>query len=134
MRSAREDKDTVLAKRIRDLFITNSGDSENEEEITRDIFEMKAESGAMQDYFKQINVEVSQARQLFDLLDADGSGSVSSTEIIEGCLRLRGPAQSLDLCLLIRDVDLLHKAVHVMIEHLKSHGVASGPPSVKDEN
>merc|ERR1712187_832211 len=92
----------VLAKRIRDLFLTK--DDEEPGEIHWEDFKAKLKTNAMQEYFKQINVEVAEARSLFDLLDEDGSGSVDSKEIVEGCLKLRGPARALELSLLARDV------------------------------
>ena len=42
-----------------------------------------------------------QARGLFNLLDADDSGSISVKEFIQGCLRLRGQAKSIDVATLI---------------------------------
>lgn len=111
MRSVREDKDQVLAKRISQLFLTTTSGRNPSEgppagggEITWEDFEDKLQSGAMQEYFKQINVDISEARQLFELLDADGSGSIDSAEIVDGCLRLRGPARSLELSLMARDL------------------------------
>eukprot|EP00929_Paragymnodinium_shiwhaense_P035849 TRINITY_DN19306_c0_g2_i1.p1 TRINITY_DN19306_c0_g2~~TRINITY_DN19306_c0_g2_i1.p1 ORF type:complete len:636 (+),score=112.70 TRINITY_DN19306_c0_g2_i1:128-2035(+) len=103
MRVVREDKDNVLAKRIADLFIEEDGEDE-EKELQWEDFEEKLDCSAMQDYFAQINVETSQGRSLFDLLDADGSGSINCKEIVEGCLRLRGPARALDLMLVSRQV------------------------------
>eukprot|EP00929_Paragymnodinium_shiwhaense_P035851 TRINITY_DN19306_c0_g3_i1.p1 TRINITY_DN19306_c0_g3~~TRINITY_DN19306_c0_g3_i1.p1 ORF type:complete len:554 (+),score=110.49 TRINITY_DN19306_c0_g3_i1:191-1852(+) len=93
MRVVREDKDTVLAKRIADLFL----DGDTPDELRWEDFEAKVDCKAMQEYFKQINVEASEARHLFDLLDADKSGSIDCKEIVDGCLRLRGPARALDL-------------------------------------
>eukprot|EP00929_Paragymnodinium_shiwhaense_P008112 TRINITY_DN112044_c0_g1_i1.p1 TRINITY_DN112044_c0_g1~~TRINITY_DN112044_c0_g1_i1.p1 ORF type:complete len:598 (-),score=105.92 TRINITY_DN112044_c0_g1_i1:154-1947(-) len=103
MRVVREDKDTVLARRIADLFL----DDDAPEELTWEDFEKKVSARAMQEYFRQINVEASEARHLFELLDADGGGTVDSKEIVDGCLRLRGPARALDLMTvhnLIRDL------------------------------
>merc|ERR1712014_133137 len=50
------------------------------------------------------NLEPSDARGLFRLLDADSSGSVCAEEFFSGCLRLRGPAKALDLALLAHEV------------------------------
>merc|ERR1712203_6083 len=117
MRSVREDKDMVLAKRIRDLFLTD--DMEGPCEINWEDFSAKLRTNAMQEYFKQINVEVAEARSLFDLLDEDSSGSIDSKEIVEGCLKLRGPARALELSLLARDIVDLQVSIKEIVIDLR---------------
>merc|ERR1712176_260965 len=56
MRTVREDKDVVLASKIRDLFMNKKAHGEiGSEEITKEMFLDKLNTRAMQDYFKQIN-------------------------------------------------------------------------------
>eukprot|EP00929_Paragymnodinium_shiwhaense_P035855 TRINITY_DN19306_c1_g1_i1.p1 TRINITY_DN19306_c1_g1~~TRINITY_DN19306_c1_g1_i1.p1 ORF type:complete len:765 (+),score=120.81 TRINITY_DN19306_c1_g1_i1:68-2362(+) len=114
MRAIREDKDLVLAKRIADLFL-GTGSDECPDELTWEDFADKLDSDIMKEYFKQMNVELSEGRHLFDLLDVDSSGSVDCKEIVEGCLRLRGPARAFDLNQLARQVHYLHTDIaHIM--------------------
>merc|ERR1712203_323342 len=82
-------------------------------------FRTKLQTNAMQEYFKQINVEVAEARSLFDLLDEDGSGSIDSKEIAEGCLKLRGPARALELSLIARDIVDLQVSIKEMVIDLR---------------
>merc|ERR1712113_478359 len=110
MRTVREDKDMVLVRKIRDLFLSDDPNASNE--LTWEDFSEKLNFGTMQDYFKQINVSVSEAKALFELLDADGSGSVDSSEIVEGCLKLRGPARALELSILAKEVSEVHKTIY----------------------
>jgi len=51
-------------------------------------------------YFQALELDVSQAHTLFELLDTDGSDSVTIDEFLDGCLRLKGGAKALDLSLL----------------------------------
>jgi len=104
-KTVREDKDSNMAFRISELFL--HGD--DAAEITWAEFSEKMNSNAMQDYFRAIDVNPAEARSLFDLLDVDGSGSVDADEIVNGCLRLRGPAKSLDISLLLRVVERMDR-------------------------
>merc|ERR1712157_668080 len=90
-KTVREDKDNYMAQCISELFLQ----TDDSEEITFEEFNDKIHTEVMHDYFKAIDVDPSEAKNLFQLLDADGSGSVDADEIVNGCLKLRGPAKSL---------------------------------------
>jgi len=98
-RKAQEDKDTHTANHISDLFFKH--DECTDECISWEQFATKMNQPSMQEYFKAINVDPSEAGGLFKLLDADGSGFVDAQEVVNGCLRLRGPAKALELSLLM---------------------------------
>jgi len=57
--------------------------------------------------FSSLELDVSQAVDLFDLLDSDDDGVLSLDEFSAGCLRLRGTASSMDLNLLLWEVEKL---------------------------
>merc|ERR1712113_827990 len=61
------------------------------------------ESDAVQEFFKSIDVDVSEAQCLFDLLDLSQDGFIDFEEFIGGCLRLQGNARALDLLLMTID-------------------------------
>lgn len=52
-------------------------------------------------YFQALDLDVSQAHIIFDLLDIGNHDSVTIDEFVDGCLRLKGQARSIDLNLLI---------------------------------
>jgi len=52
-------------------------------------------------YFQALELDVSQAHHLFVMLDADESNSVGIDEFIEGCVRLRGGARSVDVSMVL---------------------------------
>jgi len=104
-RKAQEDKDTYTANHISDLFFKN--DECTEECISWEKFANKMSQPSMKEYFKAINVDPSEAGGLFKLLDADGSGYVDAEEVVNGCLRLRGPAKALELSLLMYETTRL---------------------------
>mmetsp|Transcript_15730 Transcript_15730/g.47174 ORF Transcript_15730/g.47174 Transcript_15730/m.47174 type:complete len:655 (+) Transcript_15730:78-2042(+) len=110
MRKAQEDRDMNTAKRISDLFF-NDPELGQAEFITEEQFCSKIDTPEMQDYFKAINVDPSEAKGLYRLLDADESNSIDAAEMVAGCLRLRGGAKALELSLLMHEVSRLHHRV-----------------------
>merc|ERR1719401_1533715 len=52
-------------------------------------------------YFQALELDVSQANVLFDLLDTDRDGLVSIEEFVDGANRLKGYARNLDVNMLI---------------------------------
>jgi len=53
----------------------------------------------------ELGVDVTEGEELFHLLDTDRSGGVDSRELINGLLRLRGNSKSLDVALILREVN-----------------------------
>eukprot|EP00404_Azadinium_spinosum_P007649 CAMPEP_0180543958 /NCGR_PEP_ID=MMETSP1036_2-20121128/69257_1 /TAXON_ID=632150 /ORGANISM="Azadinium spinosum, Strain 3D9" /LENGTH=130 /DNA_ID=CAMNT_0022558915 /DNA_START=138 /DNA_END=530 /DNA_ORIENTATION=- len=102
----REDKDERIAAAMCDLFLDGA------DQITWEMFCAKLESPVMKEYLKSIDLNAAQAQGLFCLIDEDGGGTLDSAELVHGFLRLRGPAKSLDLLLLSRQVALMHKELH----------------------
>jgi len=101
-RTAEDEKTLYLAMKITHLFL---GDAPalRTGRITWAEFKSKLATHEMQEYFRAINVDPSEAKGLFTLLDADDSGAVDAAEIVNGCLRLRGNAKALELSLLMQE-------------------------------
>ncbi|CAE8736224.1 unnamed protein product, partial [Polarella glacialis] len=57
----------------------------------------------VQAYFAVQQLDTSDARELFNLLDQDGDGQVCIEEFIMGCKKLRGQAKSSDVATLLRE-------------------------------
>jgi len=97
-----EGRDSNFARRICQLFVK---DLDADHELTWDEFTEKMGSSTMRDFFRAIEVDPCDAKDFFVLMDTNNSGSVSAEEMVNGCLRLRGPAKSLDMAILFRAVD-----------------------------
>merc|ERR1719491_927443 len=78
-------------------------DLDNNNGITFDELEAHLETPEVMDFFKGIDVDITDAKDLFDLLDFDGSGSLEFEEFLSGCIRLQGPAKALDMLIVHRD-------------------------------
>jgi len=118
-RKAQEDKDTYTANHISRLFFSDP--HVNLDEVTYEVFNEKMDTPEMQEYFKAINVDPSEAKGLFQLLDADGSGTINGEELVNGCLRLRGGAKALELSLLMHETARMHTKIFAhqsKVEHM----------------
>jgi len=102
MQRGREDKDMFMINHLRELFrvldLNRSGI------ISWNELEEHLDNPKLRTFFKDIDVDISEAKGLFDLLDRDGSGSIDADEFLSGCLRLRGPAKAVDLQLVMLEV------------------------------
>jgi len=61
----------------------------------------------MKAFFASLEIDVTQAEDLFFLLDTDDSGSIKLDEFLGGCMRLRGAASSMDVNLLLWESEKL---------------------------
>jgi len=98
-RIIRQDKDAELVKHVKKLFAKT--DRNDDSEITWAEFERRIGENdkSIDDYFKAVDLNRDEARNLFKLLDHDESGSLCADEFVHGCLRLKGPAKSVDLAM-----------------------------------
>lgn len=112
---AEEQTELDVACAISGAFV-NEGDRDDDCGITREIFNAKLEEPELQDCFRVLNIDLGQAPVLFGLIDADGSGSVDAAEIVEGCLRLKGSAKSLD-------VSIMEQALFKLVEKVENNVV-----------
>jgi len=125
LRRAHEDKDALMIENVREIFLNIKGDMDGK--LTLANFEKQAEASAMLEYFKAIDVDPSEARGLFRLLDRDGSDTIDAEEFFCGCLRLRGPAKALDLALVEHQVKELSRNFQRHAA-LVAELLLSGPP------
>lgn len=78
--------------------------------VTREEFESVLEDKEVSHWFAAMEVDVSEASQLFDVLD-DGDGMISLDEFIKAMKLIRGDARGTDMVLLMREVRKLEKTV-----------------------
>mmetsp|Transcript_91399 Transcript_91399/g.293580 ORF Transcript_91399/g.293580 Transcript_91399/m.293580 type:complete len:620 (+) Transcript_91399:97-1956(+) len=79
-------------------------------------FRSHLDDGRVKAYFQALDLDVSQARILFDLLDVDGSDNVTVDEFLDGCLKLKGQARSIDMNLV---VFMCNKLFAMLQEHVQ---------------
>merc|ERR1712217_411645 len=100
------------------MQVFNELDTNHGGALSLEEFEKHIDDDKIQAYLKTLEIDVSQVRTLFTLLDVDRTGEVDIDEFVGGCLRLRGGATSMDLAVLkyqvewiLRGVQSLHRAL-----------------------
>jgi len=129
MRLFQEEADLNVIAGISEVFLAHEEDEPTSrydsgdlnQDITWEVFNEKLDTPQVQKYFKLINVDISEARGLFELIDVDSSGNIDAREIVEGCLRLKGSAKALDLSLLIGMQNAVNDQIHDHIEKIDDH-------------
>merc|ERR1719343_339767 len=98
--------------------VFNELDTNSSGSLTLDEFEKHIEDDKIMAYLRTLEIDVSQVKTLFTLLDVDNTGEVDVDEFVGGCLRLRGGATSMDLAVLkyqvewiLRGVQSLHRVL-----------------------
>lgn len=100
--TAKKDKDSYMVSHMRSLF--KKLDKTGARSITWEDFQNALGTNDMKEIFEHIDIDISEAPGIFHLLDENDSGTIEAEEFIAGCSHLQGPAKSLDLTLLIREL------------------------------
>eukprot|EP00441_Pelagodinium_beii_P034893 CAMPEP_0197643520 /NCGR_PEP_ID=MMETSP1338-20131121/16808_1 /TAXON_ID=43686 ORGANISM="Pelagodinium beii, Strain RCC1491" /NCGR_SAMPLE_ID=MMETSP1338 /ASSEMBLY_ACC=CAM_ASM_000754 /LENGTH=742 /DNA_ID=CAMNT_0043216785 /DNA_START=94 /DNA_END=2322 /DNA_ORIENTATION=- len=119
MESARRDEAEIMNQRLKTKkFFTdqltkifNSIDEQRSGIMTFVDFEDNLENEMVQACFTAMDLDFSDAFELFKLIDDDKDGEVRIEEFIEGCLRFRGPAMSIDIAKLMAENRFLSKKI-----------------------
>jgi len=101
-----------LLMKINSLF--EEFDEDNDGQINKEELKAHLQNRHIAAYFSSLGVDVDQVGKLFLLLDQDNSGYIDRQEFLQGCLRLKGEAKSVDLAVLQADVDLIVRDVQEM--------------------
>jgi len=88
-------------EKVRAFFV--EADTDGSGTLSFEEFKQYLEDQHVSAYFQALGLDVSQAELCFNLLDSDNSGMLNLEEFLGGCLRLKGPAKSLDVNLLLHE-------------------------------
>eukprot|EP00930_Biecheleria_cincta_P096756 TRINITY_DN88550_c0_g1_i1.p1 TRINITY_DN88550_c0_g1~~TRINITY_DN88550_c0_g1_i1.p1 ORF type:complete len:609 (-),score=80.78 TRINITY_DN88550_c0_g1_i1:194-2020(-) len=83
-------------------------------------FEQRFEDDAVRAFFQSLDLEPQDAWTLFKLLDTEGTGDVDAAEFVEGCMRLKGPAKSIDIAGLMHECKLIQRRIKDMDKRFKA--------------
>merc|ERR1712194_520166 len=86
--------------------------------ITFEEFERSLSNKEVKEYINALQVDVTDAKLFFSLLDEDGSGSVDTEEFVKGMKKLKGDAKSFDIHMILRDNKKLLSNFRCILDHL----------------
>jgi len=123
VQSSTKDQEDDFVLRMRELY--NKTNLNGDGRLTWGAFELQLQKQDVAEYFQNVGINVSEAKSLFELLDVHDSGEIDADEFVMGCLRLRGPAKSVDLVTLMYDnkrmLGKLHEDVLRLLQVSQQH-------------
>jgi len=102
-----------------DLF--REMDSDQSGHISLQDFDDKLNDERALAYFRSINLDPSEVRHLFELLDSDESSNIDMEEFIIGCKKLSGGSRAFDLAILQIEVQWLMDCFHGFADFMEVH-------------
>jgi len=69
--------------------------------------------------FASLDIHLDNSWQLFHLLDADGKGSVDAMDFVDLCMKVRGPAKSIDMACLSKGQKRIRAKLASMENHIQ---------------
>lgn len=102
LENAKETKDLCALDSIRATFL--AADSDGSGTVCYEEFQEQLKNQNTQTFLRDLDLQVSEAENMFRLFDHDGDGELQMEAFIRGFLNLRGTAKSVDLRLLSQDV------------------------------
>lgn len=130
--SASQDKDAVISakamqretykKNLKKLFqeLDDFGQETPDGIFSLDELERYMEDARMKDHFAALDLELSDAWTFFKLLDYDEQGLMDIDRFIDGCLKLKGEAKSLDINTMLYEHKWLLRKVGNLISLVES--------------
>eukprot|EP00400_MALV-I_sp_L67-5_P000018 gene18-393_t len=117
IRKQQERERTRVLGHLRDIF--DLADEDCSGSLTIDEFREALSNPDVENKLKLIDLPVSDAEELFIVLDHSGDGELSVDEFIGGCVRLKGNAKSKDLLSVQISVESLAKRLDVLEDKLQ---------------
>jgi voltage-gated sodium channel len=93
-------------------------DKDGDQLITFDEFMESLQEQEVRDYISALEVDVTDAKVFFQMLDRDGSGSVDILEFTSGMRKFRGEAKSVDIHMMLHQNKQLFKLVTCLVGSL----------------
>jgi len=104
---------------IKEFF--EAADTDKSGQLSWEEFRIHLDDDRVKAYFQTLDLDIRQAHILFKLLDVSDNGEVGIQEFLDGCLRLKGTAKSLDLNLVVYQLEAILQGSSIMTPHCNDH-------------
>eukprot|EP00746_Dinoflagellata_sp_MGD_P145813 gnl/MRDRNA2_/MRDRNA2_78375_c0_seq3.p1 gnl/MRDRNA2_/MRDRNA2_78375_c0~~gnl/MRDRNA2_/MRDRNA2_78375_c0_seq3.p1 ORF type:complete len:353 (-),score=64.71 gnl/MRDRNA2_/MRDRNA2_78375_c0_seq3:262-1320(-) len=101
--------------------VFEEADEDNSGNLEWTEFEKHMADPRVQAFFQALEIDSAEAKGLFQLIDTDGDNRVQLNEFVNGCLRLKGQARSLDLVTLLHENKKMHLKLRDFMKDCESH-------------
>eukprot|EP00746_Dinoflagellata_sp_MGD_P145811 gnl/MRDRNA2_/MRDRNA2_78375_c0_seq1.p1 gnl/MRDRNA2_/MRDRNA2_78375_c0~~gnl/MRDRNA2_/MRDRNA2_78375_c0_seq1.p1 ORF type:complete len:649 (-),score=122.99 gnl/MRDRNA2_/MRDRNA2_78375_c0_seq1:262-2019(-) len=101
--------------------VFEEADDDNSGNLSWSEFQEHIKDERVQAFFRALELDASEAQGLFHLIDVDSDGRVQLNEFVNGCLRLKGQARSLDLVTLLHENKKMHLKLRDFMKDCESH-------------
>ena len=118
MRAAKQDQDIYTITHLAHLF--DKLDEGRTGVIDREAFKSHLEMEDMQELFRSIDLDPSEADCVFKLLDLENTGFLDCSAFLNGCFRLRGSAKALDMLLLLRETTRQYQKQTALVQDMQN--------------
>ena len=109
-RIVKKDNDAELLRSVCKAF--GLVDDDGTMDVTYDGFMSHLSDNSLDVLIHPLDLSKQQAGSLLMLLDVDNNATLSVDEFIRGCMRLCGPARSMDLVALVHDFQHVTEKIH----------------------
>jgi len=108
-------KDEQASKELHVINLLTLMDRDGDQLITFDEFIESLEQQQVRDYISALDVDVTDAKVFFQMLDKDGNGCVDIMEFTTGMQKFRGEAKSVDIHMMLHENKKLFKLVSCLV-------------------
>jgi hypothetical protein len=105
-------KGDCVVKEVVDLFL--EADEDNSGTLSWAEFEIFIKDRRIKAFFMALELDMSSAGNIFNLLDESGDGMLDANEFVQGCIAYRGYARKVDLTIMMRDFALIFQKIDNM--------------------
>eukprot|EP00929_Paragymnodinium_shiwhaense_P071549 TRINITY_DN36360_c1_g5_i2.p1 TRINITY_DN36360_c1_g5~~TRINITY_DN36360_c1_g5_i2.p1 ORF type:complete len:311 (+),score=28.34 TRINITY_DN36360_c1_g5_i2:1-933(+) len=102
MKGARTEEEEFVAKSIASHFAKRKS---GEDSISWQTFQDELDSDELQDLLSALQVDESEARTIYQIIDSKGAGLLSAEQLVQGWTKLQGNAKTVDLAIHMRRFD-----------------------------
>ena len=102
--------------RLKQIFLDSDDDKSGN--LSWSEFEEHLGDRRVSAYMASLDLQVSELRVVFEILDTERIGTVTIDDFVWGCMRLRGPAKSVDVCTLLYEYRKSTQAVEATLASL----------------